>query len=426
MFSLLLLFLSACNRDGYPTSVPQTQNSESSTKTLVDNRKMSCQYVSLSLKDSLRIMFRLHVPRLEKSENLQDFINSFKVMYGILPDYNSQHFLISKQINLENAKLTKQDIYYYLTIEVPKKPDVNEVMLIEFADSQTGKRLVQDLPLIYITAKFREVYSLFDKNGQIPLFASYLTTADTVQISSWQEKESKPLWVKYYKPQFPSATTPMATTGQNILPKNIPADSIFQVQSHQKLTFRKAGLYAVANDTTVFYSLSFWVDNNRNFPKYTHPKELIEPLVYISLEEEMKKLTQTSTALQAKQELDRYWLKLMQGNIRKAKAIIKEFYTRVRLANQLFTSFKEGWKTDMGMIFIVFGMPNRITKSRDKQLWTYTQNPNFSEINFTFVQRPNQFTDAYYTLVRYPEYEQIWYPTVELWREGKLAVAYSP
>jgi hypothetical protein len=59
-----------------------------------------------------------------------------------------------------------------------------------------------------------------------------------------------------------------------------------------------------------------------------------------------------------------------------------------------------------------------VARTKEKEVWTYTQNPNFSEINFTFMRRPNQFLEDHYELVRYPEYEPIWYPIVEEWRSG--------
>ncbi len=81
---------------------------------------------------------------------------------------------------------------------------------------------------------------------------------------------------------------------------------------------------------------------------------------------------------------------------------------------------KEGWKTDKGMIFIIMGPPDRVQRSKDREVWVFSQRANFSEINFTFNRRPNQFVDDHYELQRYVEYQPIWYPMVEAWRTGAV------
>jgi GWxTD domain-containing protein len=139
--------------------------------------------------------------------------------------------------------------------------------------------------------------------------------------------------------------------------------------------------------------------------------------VYITTKGELSKLR---TSSEKKKDLDRLWLELMSGNIKVAKRSIREYYRRVKLANKFFTTYKPGWKTDKGMVFIVFGNPSRVVRTQNKEMWTYAQNASFSDIHFTFLRTPNQFVDNHYNLVRYPEYEQVWYPKIEQWREGKI------
>ncbi|MFA7473774.1 MAG: GWxTD domain-containing protein, partial [Spirosomataceae bacterium] len=121
-----------------------------------------------------------------------------------------------------------------------------------------------------------------------------------------------------------------------------------------------------------------------------------------------------------KKALDRYWLSLMNGHQDLAKSVIRSFYTRVEEANRLFTTYKEGWKTDKGMIYIILGNPDKVQRSKDREVWVYNQRGNANNINFTFNKRPNQFVDNHYELVRYVEYQPIWYPIVEAWRTGTI------
>ena len=83
-------------------------------------------------------------------------------------------------------------------------------------------------------------------------------------------------------------------------------------------------------------------------------------------------------------------------------------------------TYKEGWKTDKGMIYLVLGPPSRIQRNGLREVWLYSQSANFSEIIFTFYRKPNQFSEDHYELVRYPEYGAYWYPFVEAWRTGSV------
>jgi hypothetical protein len=40
-----------------------------------------------------------------------------------------------------------------------------------------------------------------------------------------------------------------------------------------------------------------------------------------------------------------------------------EYYTRVNYANVHFRGMREGWRTDMGMVYIIFGPPSDINRN---------------------------------------------------------------
>jgi GWxTD domain-containing protein len=64
--------------------------------------------------------------------------------------------------------------------------------------------------------------------------------------------------------------------------------------------------------------------------------------------------------------------------------LMEEYYSRVTYANRQFGHYSEGWKTDMGMVYIIFGAPNNIERhpfevdSKPYEIWTYYElNRNF-------------------------------------------------
>ena len=411
--------MSACFGSKQPTTV-QDQNtttiSKEETKTgFTETRQMTCDFKVLEDGDSLRVYLALFIPRLSKATNTQAIREELLLNYGVLPDYSSKEFIDRRKVTLSGNNIHKTGDKYYTSFNVEKRTIISAILYLEILDSKTSQKTLTQIPVNYAVTKIREKYGLFNSNGKIPVFSNYILDSDTVQIRSVANTLEK-FFVKYYAHGFTPASPPMAVSGASNLQKEIEVDSTFTIQTGQNINFKKPGLYLVLSDTNTYYGLSFYVAE-RKYPKLSRIKDLIAPLVYITTEDEFNSLKTTD---ETKKEMDKLWLKLMSGNVRIAKLTIKEYYNRVKQANQHFTTYKEGWKTDMGMIFIVYGPPNRVIRTNDSEHWFYTQATSFSEIKFTFSRKPNQFTDNSYSLIRFPEYEQVWYPTIELWREGKI------
>jgi hypothetical protein len=68
---------------------------------------------------------------------------------------------------------------------------------------------------------------------------------------------------------------------------------------------------------------------------------------------------------------------------------MEEYYIRVQFANKNFAHYIEGWRTDMGMVYIIFGSPNNVDRhpfdidSKPYEIWSYY------DLNhqFTFVDQ---------------------------------------
>ncbi len=90
--------------------------------------------------------------------------------------------------------------------------------------------------------------------------------------------------------------------------------------------------------------------------------------------------------------------------------LMDEYYSRVNYANQHFSHYLEGWKTDMGMVYIIFGAPNNIERhpfeidSKPYEIWTYyDQNREFVFVDatgFGDYRLQNPIWDVYRTRPR--------------------------
>ena len=121
-----------------------------------------------------------------------------------------------------------------------------------------------------------------------------------------------------------------------------------------------------------------------------------------------------------KKALDAYWLNLTR-NEEVAKDLIRNYFKMIEFANILFTDYKEGWKTDRGMVYIVMGPPQEVNFFEDREVWSYAGIDDTSKIRFTFTRVKTILSPHFYTLNRSRAYQPIWFKNISQWRSGRMA-----
>ncbi|WP_128544774.1 GWxTD domain-containing protein [Larkinella soli] len=399
-----------------PAPVPQ------SAQPVAQNWRITSTKALFLIKDStsVRVFVNLTVRKGEQRATVEDFTSRYMLNYVIYPDYNSR-----ERLGYGNVPLTAESVVrdtspesgdvLIISFDV-KRPanSANGVMLAEFTDINSGKKTLHDLPIRFRSTKLGDRFAFFDPKTNLLQQRHYVNAGDTVVLRDLAGT-SRPLNLYRYRHDFDPAQSPMNTTPRPA-PKSLGVDSSMSVSTNQPFVFQQEGLYYFQADTADAYGIGLVVADHR-YPKLTRPEKLIKPVLYMSTNTEA---TELNNAADAKKALDRYWLTLMSGDQNLARKAIRAYYSRVEEANRLFTTYKEGWKTDKGMIYIILGSPDRVQRSRDREVWVYNQRANVSEINFTFNRKPNQFVEDHYELVRYVEYQPVWYPVVEAWRTGAI------
>ncbi|RKY92369.1 hypothetical protein DRQ15_02515 [candidate division KSB1 bacterium] len=120
-------------------------------------------------------------------------------------------------------------------------------------------------------------------------------------------------------------------------------------------------------------------------------KEL-EYIGYIATKEE-KKVLKTLETLEAKRRfLADFWRRRDPDPDIAENEYRKTYLQRVRFANKEFSNFDEGWKTDFGRVYIIYGPPTHIerfpntSKGRAYQIWTYENLQGGVEFVFVDIQ----------------------------------------
>jgi GWxTD domain-containing protein len=159
-----------------------------------------------------------------------------------------------------------------------------------------------------------------------------------------------------------------------------------------------------------------------NYPSLKNPFELAKPLFYLMSKKEYDELMSIEDEVLLKKAIDKFWLSNIQ-NSQIARGVIQLFYERVEEANKQFSNFKEGWKTDMGMMYILFGPPWFVESSLNRTVWHYSYNTSDPEKNFYFEAPKIQskfFPFDNYLLERSPNYYSTQYQQIEAWRSGVI------
>lgn len=368
------------------------------------------------LKDTTQTKVYLYVDAFKGKNPISpaDFIRLYNLNYVIYSDYGTRDRLGYGNVKLDSSNVSQAGQKIVITYDI-KSPDKEYgVLLSEISQTGTLKKVLNDLTIKFKKQGVNETYGVYTASSSQPLQRHYINSNEPFTLKK-ASGGSEQLHVFYYNHDFEAAGSPMNIAPKNVS-KSLEVDSSFTISSDQQITFTKEGLYNIFADTTQSEGLGVLVVNER-FPKMTRPQNLLGPLLYMSTNNEINEIKK---AEDYKKALDKYWLTLMNGNAPLAQQSIRSFYGRVEEANQLFTTYKEGWKTDKGMIYIVLGPPDKVQRSKDREVWTYDQRGNAQNVNFTFNRKNNQFVDDHYELVRYAEYQPIWYPVVEAWRNGSI------
>jgi GWxTD domain-containing protein len=351
-------------------------------------------------ENSHRVYAFTVIPRLANIDDL----SGIRISYFVKASQNSNEILRQDTISLNNAQKDYDKLNF--SFDIPYTNVKTAILYIKVIDEKSRQDAQEDF-LLGGGNTFVSVVNV--ANNDLP---DYVVSGEEIKFLGGENKQ-----VTVYRiPQnFQAAAVPMQIEGLNTMPE-LKVDSTFTVMTNTPFKINTKGLYFAQLDTNSMNGTGFRVSEPQ-FPKYKTVYQLIEPLIYISDYSEISPInTVTSTDAYAKKlALDSYWLTLAKEET-KAKKMIKLYYQRIADANTFFTTYKEGWKTDKGMIYIAFGRPDVVNKIQSQEQWIYRGYG--TEIKFTFMKRNNQFTTSHYDLIRDVKYTDAWYQMIERWRMG--------
>ena len=226
--------------------------------------------------------------------------------------------------------------------------------------------------------------------NEIPLISSFLNSSS---LKFNKDYAQDTLYFFQYKADFEPADPPTGIA-QSVASRLL-MDSVFI--STQEVSLLQNHFYFIQSDTLSLEGLTLF-RGPKHYPYMKLMDELIPPLTYFTSRSELDEIR---NAKDPKIAFENFWLNIHVFP-EAAGAAIRSYYRAIKKANELFTSYKEGWKTDRGMVYVIFGNPDRVFRDNKKEIWLY------GDIQFEFKIISNLFAPKMYVLLRDKGYEKIW------------------
>lgn len=352
---------------------------------------------------------------VKSGENLP-FTARVALTYRLLNSYDSKQAIDTGSVLVVDKEYSDKANLLIAKTEFKANYPNNYVLEVVVQDLNRNISAKTVLNIYKNSFQTAQNFLLTDSAYDQPIFRNYLRKNETVNLHYKGGIKQSKVFVRYYNRQFPLPAPAFSTFTPK--PFDYIADSLFTLNLDTTGTvsihFEKLGFYHFQLDTANKDGFTIY-RYSEQFPYLTSPEQLIPMLRFITTRQEFEDLM---TQSDKKKAVDDFWQK-NGGNNERAKSILKTYYTRAQEANLYFTSFCEGWKTDRGLIYTIYGQPNTLYRQENAETWVYGEDASYKSLSFVFVKVINPFSENDYQLNRSDMFKDEWYKSVDAWRQGR-------
>ncbi len=281
--------------------------------------------------------------------------SSFNLSYR---SFNLHPGLYTMKLSItDNNSQIKGSLKNSLTILAINKPlDISDIVLVsKKVKSGEKEKIIPNVSKV-ITSKARKLSFYYVVYSNVPRNVTIY-----YQIRNLRKD-------KFYKQQIKRKIK----SGKNL---------IFQTLSNKELTLGDYSLIVkVVDDSTgekVGIGKKFY-SKISNFPSSISDLDLaIDQMIYIASPEELDYIKEAKTYDEKLKRYLAFWKAKDPSPNTEENEVLNEYYRRVDYANANFKSYYEGWRTDMGMIYITLGPPDQVERhpfeydSKPYEIWEY-------------------------------------------------------
>ncbi|MCE7993496.1 MAG: GWxTD domain-containing protein [Roseivirga sp.] len=332
--------------------------------------------------------------------------------------YDLRNSYIDEKLLNSGAKLDTSHIVgngfreFFYAFEFEKEEDQN-LLVIQIDNIAKNRRYLKDIALSTKSSAISQPFLIFDAETDLPVFDPYVSTDARIKIKNVVGSSSS-FSMTGRENNAPIAIPPFDDATVNELAE-IRLDTVYGVKADEEFQFSNPGFYEVTDNDDPTSVMGLLVTDSY-FPYYSQYADMIMPLIYISTNQEFNVLL---AADDQKSKFESFVLNTISSNTNIAQEFIKYYYRRLRKSAQLFSTSAEGWKTDRGMVYQVYGDPAQVFRNENTELWVYSLE-NGGRTRFIFDILPGPAGTTQYKLIRGKKYREGWMNAVTRWRSGRI------
>lgn len=358
------------------------------------------------------VFFKLSLDELKMSaRNKLDSVYSLTIKYALRDVETFQ--IIDSAITIFKIDLGMNEDFFESYFRINPKSGNHYKMIIGFVGEKNnaGSRLILDYDNTENYSENIFLLERFSHKKEI-CYSNFVDSIKTYSVHSKKYDDAE-INIEFYKSSNDIIVPPyynLKNTDEIILP-----DSIFTYRMGDSIKFINRGYYIIkppSQDVGAMCLLNF----GDSYPNILKLSDMLDPIQLISTNKDYR-ATMASDNL--KIAIDTYWLSLSNSQ-KFAREQIRVFYNRVALANRYFSDYRQGWKTDRGMLYVVLGPPTIVNISANAEEWFYGENPDVAGVLFRFEKRPSNFSGYEYFLIRDELYQTVWAQAINTWRKGRV------
>ena len=289
-------------------------------------------------------------------------------------------------------------------------------LLVEFTD--VSRNLTQPT---FVSCDKKSTFSaqnylLTDNETREPVFNGFMNAGSRARIYSARNMANDSPTLSRINAEIKLPPPPFSTnapeqpglSGAQLLMPSRQTDGSFMFDV-------ESGLYFFTHDSSKRMGLTIKT-GSVYFPKVKDNSSLEWPIRFVMTKAEHEEIMKSNYS---KALIDQFWIEC-GGSKDHARELIRIFYKRVEEANFYFSTYTEGWKTDRGMIHLLFGNPTQVVRSAEGEVWNYGEESQAAILTFSFRKMESPFSSNLFILDREPGYKPYWERMVQSWRSGKI------
>jgi GWxTD domain-containing protein len=300
------------------------------------------------------------------------------------------------------------------TIVFPSKSGANYLLEVDCTDESRSATQTQSMRINKSSVYHRQNYLVYEETSSAPLYGYDIEQGTAIcVINERLDTNRLTLYPVTNEQRLPA---PPFSDNRRTQPEIDNADGLaFNAEAGVVCFDVIKGQYYFSHDPTQEHGVLIST-HDEYFPQIKTAEKLAETMRYITSRSEYETINQE---IDRKLKVENFWIDCA-GSKDRARDLIRIYYGRVTEANYYFSDVLPGWKTDRGLVHIVYGNPKRIYEHENYETWLYGEEDNLNSLSFTFDRKNNPLSDNDFELRRDLVYKTSWERAITSWRNGKI------